>query len=176
MDDLDQPRRCTTTNRAGERCGRAPIVGGSVCVMHGGGVPAVKQKAAERMLAMLEPALDVVYRALHHGPRCEHCGRSDDDRNPVAVGAAFKLFDRTGFHPTLTVQQLEAPRVPEHFAWVPYERLKQMTLWLAEAKADMERGAPRADALPALPEGTLDAVVITEPDPQGYAPVGVKPK
>lgn len=44
-------RRCTATNRSGERCGRAPIPGGTVCRVHGGAAPAVKA-AAERRLAL----------------------------------------------------------------------------------------------------------------------------
>lgn len=44
-------RQCTATNRSGERCGRAPIPGGTVCRVHGGAAPRVKA-AAERRLAL----------------------------------------------------------------------------------------------------------------------------
>lgn len=48
-DPVDDQRRCTATNRAGDRCGRAAILGGSVCKNHGGGTPAVKAAAARRL-------------------------------------------------------------------------------------------------------------------------------
>ena len=42
MEDLawNPARQCTGTNREGERCRRQPIRGGTVCVMHGGSIPA----------------------------------------------------------------------------------------------------------------------------------------
>lgn len=57
MDD----RRCTATSRqSGERCKRAAIVGGTVCVMHGGKAPAVAAAAAGRVeRANAEVALQV---------------------------------------------------------------------------------------------------------------------
>lgn len=47
----DDPRRCRATNRQGERCRRASIRGGFVCHVHGGGSPAVKAKALQRLRA-----------------------------------------------------------------------------------------------------------------------------
>lgn len=49
---MGEPRRCTATSkRSGERCKRPPVVGGSVCSMHGGAAPQVR-KAAERRNAL----------------------------------------------------------------------------------------------------------------------------
>jgi hypothetical protein len=45
----NHPRRCTATNRAGQRCGRWAIKGGSVCKNHGGAAPQVAAKANERL-------------------------------------------------------------------------------------------------------------------------------
>lgn len=46
-----EPRRCTARSKqSGERCKRPPIIGGTVCVMHGGGTPAVAAAAAERVV------------------------------------------------------------------------------------------------------------------------------
>jgi hypothetical protein len=58
MDDT-QPMdyRCTATNRQGKRCGRRPIPGGTVCVMHGGGAPQVKAAAEERLRSLVDPAI-----------------------------------------------------------------------------------------------------------------------
>ena len=47
---MDDSRRCTArSKRSGERCKRAAIVGGHVCAMHGGKVPAVRAKALQRV-------------------------------------------------------------------------------------------------------------------------------
>lgn len=50
-DDLMEPRRCSAKSKqSGERCKRAPIVGGTVCVMHGGKAPAVQAAAEARVV------------------------------------------------------------------------------------------------------------------------------
>lgn len=54
-------RRCTATNRSGSRCGRYPILGGTVCRMHGGAAPQVKQKALERLTAYQDRAIDRLF-------------------------------------------------------------------------------------------------------------------
>jgi hypothetical protein len=51
-------RRCTGKNRAGKPCGRPPIRGGFVCPKHGGGLPNVKAKAAQRIRDLLADAID----------------------------------------------------------------------------------------------------------------------
>lgn len=43
-----QGRKCKGTTRAGGPCQNPPIVGGSVCRMHGGSAPAVRAAAARR--------------------------------------------------------------------------------------------------------------------------------
>lgn len=51
-----KPRRqCSATNRQGNRCGKPPILGGTVCRNHGGASPHVKRKAAERVLDIIDP-------------------------------------------------------------------------------------------------------------------------
>ena len=48
----DETPRCTATAKGtGERCKRRPIPGGTVCVKHGGGSPAVRAKAQQRLAA-----------------------------------------------------------------------------------------------------------------------------
>lgn len=153
-------RRCTATNRAGNRCGRAPIPGGFVCAIHGGKIPAVAKTAHERLLAMVDPALDALLRFLRQLPPCKVCGRSDADRDPVVLRAAQLVLDRTGFHPTLALQQAETPRLPDYFAWIPRDRLEQMATWFAEAQLAMSRGEARA-ALP-LPEAIQEGVLIDD--------------
>jgi hypothetical protein len=45
---MDESRQCRATARSGERCKRAAIPGGRVCVMHGGATPAVRAAAERR--------------------------------------------------------------------------------------------------------------------------------
>jgi hypothetical protein len=184
----DTGRQCTATNRAGERCGRAPVPGCVVCSLHGGKVPAVQKAGRERLLAMVEPALDALLRFLRTAPPCEHCGRSDADRDPLVLRAAQIVLDRTGMHPKVDVQVQPPPRTAAHIAWIPTERLEQIAAWHAEATAAMERGEPIAEerewaeqqaALAAASESDppVDAVLIEGEgdEPQGLAPLGVEP-
>jgi hypothetical protein len=156
----DTTRRCTATNRAGERCGRAPIVGGFVCVMHGGAVPAVRKSARERLLAMVDPALDALLRFLRTGPPCEHCGRTDADRDPLVLRAAQLVLDRTGFHPGIDLHVQPAPAFAQYLPWIPQDRLDLMRAWLTEAKTAMESGDLTAGA------DIADAVLV-EDEPLG---------
>jgi hypothetical protein len=104
-------RRCTATNRSGERCGRASALGQFVCDAHGAKAPMSIKAGRERLLAMVEPAFDALLRALSHGPACELCGRTDDDKNPTVVAAAKAVLDRCGFgpHATLDVSSTDRP-------------------------------------------------------------------
>lgn len=54
---MDERAQCTATNRQGKRCGRAPIVGGTVCRMHGGAAPQVAAKALDRLLQFQPKAI-----------------------------------------------------------------------------------------------------------------------
>jgi hypothetical protein len=147
----DTTRRCTATSKTtGQRCGRAPIVGGFVCVMHGGAIPAVRKSAHERLLAMVDPALDALLRFLRTAPPCEHCGRSDADRDPVVLRAAQLVLDRTGFHPSVSVQVQPTPS--------PYDHLTLAEMAdRAEAVAHRLREEANAEA-----ERTVDAVLVDE--------------
>lgn len=50
------PRQCTAkSKRTGKRCQRPPILGATVCRMHGGASPQVKRKAAERLADLIDP-------------------------------------------------------------------------------------------------------------------------
>lgn len=46
------PRRCGAKNRQGEPCSKFPLAGGTRCVLHGGGSPQARRKAAENLLQM----------------------------------------------------------------------------------------------------------------------------
>jgi hypothetical protein len=158
----------------------------------------VRKAARERLLAMVDPALDALLRILRVAPPCEHCGRSDADRDPVVLRAAQLVLDRTGFHPSVDVQVQRELQAPAYLQWIPSERLEQMAAWHAEAKAAMERGDPTAAVTESLEESaareqqwlaegnarsttdSIDAVLIesdeqpaTEPDIRPDRPGGV---
>ncbi len=96
-----EPRRCTAISKnSGERCQRAPILGGMVCAVHGGSAPQVMAKARERLVGMVEPAMVALHRAVTQTPPCPLCGRSDSDRDPAVINAARIILDRTGFGPS----------------------------------------------------------------------------
>jgi hypothetical protein len=57
LDPMAKPQ-CRATNRQGQRCKRPPILGGTVCRMHGGAAPQVKNKAEERLRALEMPAIE----------------------------------------------------------------------------------------------------------------------
>jgi hypothetical protein len=74
-----------------------------------------------------------------------------------ALRAAQMVLDRTGFHPTLTVQTPATPTA-DYRAWIPQERMEIMAAWLAEARAACERGEP---------EPAIDAVLVEDDEAQG---------
>ncbi len=98
---------CTATNRQGKRCGRAPIVGGTVCASHGGKAPQVEAAAHRRTLdGFVGPAL-VEMRAI-----------LDDDKTPASVrlGAIKDILDRTGFKPVTQIQVM--PTEEQILGWL----------------------------------------------------------
>jgi hypothetical protein len=85
---------CTATSKqSGERCRRAPIAGGTVCVVHGGSAPAAKMAAQRRLIGMIDPAMNALLRAV------EEC-----DEWPTKVRAAIAVLDRAGFGPTASLR------------------------------------------------------------------------
>jgi len=123
-----------------------------VCDIHGGKIPAVRQSARERLLAMVDPALDALLRALQTGPPCEHCGRSDADRDPVVLRAAQLVLDRAGFHPTIAVAAQSSGPDLSHLT------LSELAD-RAERIAHMARESANAEAARLLPEATEGFIV-----------------
>jgi hypothetical protein len=85
-------RRCTAKNRAGERCGKAPIKGGTVCVTHGGSAPQVRRKATLRLLELVDPAIGTLAREMVQA-----------DKSADRQRAANSILDRAGMPRTATV-------------------------------------------------------------------------
>lgn len=140
--------RCQGTNRDGGPCGRAPIPGGFVCVLHGGKAPQVQKSAKARLLAGADLAIDYLLNLVTPKPPCETCGRSDADRDPVVVRACQLILDRSGFHPTLAVEQA-APPPDEHADETWDETIAHLEALLEQARK--MRDAERA--------GVVDGVV-----------------
>ncbi len=87
---------CSAKSKStGVRCGNPPLVGGSVCRIHGGGAPQVKEAAARRVLeALVAPALIQLRRIV------------DDPSvvDPVKLAAVRDILDRTGYKPPTQVE------------------------------------------------------------------------
>ena len=60
-------QQCKATTRAGSRCNAFAIQGATVCRMHGGSAPQVRQKALERIQSLVHPSLDAMQQALNLG-------------------------------------------------------------------------------------------------------------
>ncbi|HWB15900.1 MAG TPA: hypothetical protein VG538_05785 [Vicinamibacterales bacterium] len=147
-------RRCTATSKTtGERCGRPPIVGGTVCNHHGGKAPQVIQSARQRLAALVDPAIDTLLRVLNAPDVCEKCGRSDD--MSLMLKAAKIVLDRTGYGPkqSITVQH-EYYEPPAWISYLTKAQFHQVGIWIREAKYREEHGIP--------PERPLLAVVATD--------------
>lgn len=87
-DPMEKPR-CTATNRQGKRCGKEPIPGGTVCRMHGGAAPQVKQAAMDRLMELQPHALNRMGKLI------------DQEAFPtVAYAASRDVLDRTMGKPT----------------------------------------------------------------------------
>jgi hypothetical protein len=100
--------------------------------MHGGKIPDVQRAAKERLMALVEPAVDVLLRALQTGSACTACGRSDSDRDPVVLRAAQIVLDRCGFGPSASVSvKTTDDRQPEGVYWLSDEVLQQVAALIA---------------------------------------------
>jgi hypothetical protein len=90
---MAEPLRCTAKSKTtGKQCKNLPITGGTVCVSHGGSIPAVKAAAQRKMIALIDPALATLYRALY-----------ECDEWPSKIRAALGILDRAGMGPGSTL-------------------------------------------------------------------------
>jgi hypothetical protein len=84
---MDVSRQCTASSKqSGERCRRAAIQGGFVCVTHGGGAPQVKLSATDRLATFVDPALTELIRIVQNG-----------ESDSVKLAAVKDVLDRTGY-------------------------------------------------------------------------------
>ncbi len=106
-------RQCSAQNRQGNRCGNAPILGGTVCHFHGGSAPQVAEKAATvRLTELVGPALMELKALL------------DDEDTPAAVRmtAIKDILDRNGYKPIQTVGFLTEAQIEAEIARREAER------------------------------------------------------
>ena len=124
--------------------------------MHGGRAPQVQASAKARLLAGADLAIDYLLKLLEPKPPCQHCGRSDADRDPVVVRACQLVLDRSGYHPSLMIQQ--APPEPN-----PYEHLSEDEL-IERLEASIARSQQTLDILRRQRAiDADDALVLTAP-------------
>ena len=97
------------SSRTGERCRRPSILGGTVCTSHGGSTKRAKQKAEERLRAMVDPLLSQLFKIALEG-----------ENDGVKLAATRDALDRAGFK---AVERIEADNAVT--IRVEYETLEQ---------------------------------------------------
>ena len=103
---MNDSRQCRATNRQGTRCGRAAIIGGTVCNLHGGKTPVAIVNAHTRIQEMVDAALAALRYIV------------EDDSIPPAVrlNAARDIMDRAGYKPPQVVEVLTMDLVEREIA------------------------------------------------------------
>ena len=151
------------TKGSGEPCRRPAIRGGNRCNHHGGHTPLARQTAQENLAKAALPSatalLDIVSDWTRD--RCETCGYPKGDPTPV-IRAAQIVLDRTGFHPTLAVQAVRAPEIPDWASWLTDDELAEVSGMIARAQERMSSGADREDSMPNDVVEAEDAVLVEE--------------
>ena len=100
---MDEDRQCTATAKStGERCQRAAIKGGSVCHVHGGATPQVKQKAQERLDQMADSVTADMQDIISDFSALYDAADPEDKADILAeLRKNWKVvLDRTGHGPT----------------------------------------------------------------------------
>ena len=100
---MDEDRQCTATAKStGERCQRAAIKGGSVCHVHGGATPQVKQKAQERLDEMADSVTADMQEIIEDFAAMYEVAPPEDKAEILSeLRKSWKIvLDRTGHGPT----------------------------------------------------------------------------
>lgn len=160
----DLPNRCTATNRLGDPCRYPAIRGGKVCPYHGGNAPQVREAAQRKLLAAADYAIEYLFNLLTPRPPCPECGRSDADKDPTVVRACQLVLDRSGFHPTLAIQAAPRPEPSPWARWLTEEQLRQIAVWVDDAKRRMADGYAPTPVLRLTGSDTVDAVLVEDED------------
>ncbi len=156
-------KRCDLPIGGGRNCKRFAVKGTTRCSLHGGHTPHARQRALETLAVAAVPAAQVLFEVIHdyRSGACEHCGRPTGDPGPV-IRAAQIVLDRTGFHPSMTVNLKRQDPTPEWARYLTTDELTQMNTFIEEAKARMARGeetrdvAPIIDITPTAPDAAAE--------------------
>lgn len=136
-----ETRQCTAmSSTTGERCKSTPIVGGFVCMAHGGRAPQVRMAARDRLMAMVDPVLNAFETILHNwqNKTCPTCHNPTGDLGPI-IRVGQLVLDRAGFHPTLNVNVQAQPNA---FAGMSLSEIADKAMeiaLLARQRADDEQ-------------------------------------
>jgi hypothetical protein len=162
MNDL--MRQCGAETSAGTPCKRAPIIGGTRCILHGGGTPEAKRAANEALLGARLASARVLFDIVNSYERdaertpCATCGFTPKgDLNPI-IRAAVAVLDRTGFGPHMTVDVAPA----EPLDAVPIDQVIVRLEKLLAVAYDIRDAEQRQ-----LQAGVLDADVVVDEDDTG---------
>jgi len=98
-DPVHDGTRCTAKTRSGRGCKNPPILGGTVCRMHGGSAPQVRAAASRRLLAMVLPAL----------ARLDAIVRKPETSDADRLRAIVEVLNRTGFSGKTEIELTVAP-------------------------------------------------------------------
>ena len=153
---------CGAKKRNGQPCRLPAMKHTTRCRIHGGASPLARHKVQEILASAAMPAVTFLLRVLEDWERttCRYCGFPRGDPGPV-IKAAQVVLDRSGFHPTLTIQ---ASRIPEDAAWVRWltrGQAQQVEAIIADAKRRMAAHQDPPSLLPEAPV-VVESEIIKE--------------
>jgi hypothetical protein len=162
--------RCGHITSKGNKCNSITIKGliPPACRIHCGlSKTQRKDKVAEILAGAALPASNALLEILDQwlGERCEHCGHPTGEPGPV-IKAAQIVLDRTGFHPTLTLQsggRAVDPEMERIASYLTTEQLIQVHEWIEDARRRIEQSVPIIDVVP-ITEAALTVHRPTEPE------------
>jgi len=134
--------QCTALKKNGERCKRWSIRGASVCISHGGKIPAVQKKAAAMVESARMRLMDLTDDAVDVLEELTRVGTAD----AIRLKAATEILDRAGVKGGMDVN-VEVEHKFDPAAEIA-DRLKQI--------ADRARGGTQEDVM------ELEAIVVEE--------------
>jgi hypothetical protein len=111
-----------------------------VCRLHGGSLPQTKEKALNRLRALVDPVIDALTRVIRMADQqaCEECGSiaaADPKLLAVVVKASQLVLDRAGYAPKKEVEVTHRTDVPQ--GWEQFltdEQVLQVNAWIMEAR------------------------------------------
>lgn len=114
--------------------------------MHGGGAPQVKANARLRLAAMVDPALDIVLRALK--PKNQHTVKF-----PEQLRAAWDVLDRNGYRSKEEVVLTQSLEVTQ-FHQLPEADLERLVRMLRQISIPVDRQEHVTIDVKALTDGS----------------------